>query len=137
MKIAIVNGPNLNLVGTRETSIYGVERLHEYFDQLKAEYTDCHLEFFQSNDEGALVSLIQTVEVDVIILNAGAFTHTSIALADAVAAIETPVIEVHISNVYKREFFRQHSYISAKAAGTVTGFGLAGYKIAIEAAKAL
>ncbi len=135
MNIAIVNGPNLNLVGNREPEVYGNQNLDAYLEGLKQTFPDDHFEFYQTNGEGALIDFLQTVKADVIILNAGAYTHTSIALGDAVAAIKTPVIEVHISNVYARERFRAHSYISANAKGCITGFGLQGYEVAVQAAK--
>lgn len=137
MKIALVNGPNLNLVGQREPQVYGDQSLEAYVNALADEYTHDEIVFFQFNTEGTLIDCLHNSAADAIVLNAGALTHTSIALADAVAAINIPVIEVHISNVFKREVFRHHSYISAKAAGTITGFGLLGYKLAIEAAKEL
>jgi 3-dehydroquinate dehydratase-2 len=137
MRIALLNGPNLNLIGKREPEIYGDQSLEAYVQSLASAYPEDQISYHQSNEEGVLISLLHTVAADVIVLNAGALTHTSIALADAIGAINTPVIEVHISNVFKREVFRHHSYISAKAAGTISGFGLSGYRLAIEAAKAL
>lgn len=134
MKITIINGPNLNLLGIREPGIYGSEGFGSFFDKLQQTYPDLTLSYFQSNHEGALVDKIQDVgfEQDGIILNAAAYTHTSVAIADAVAAISTPVVEVHISNVYAREAFRHHSYISPHAAGVVAGFGLQGYRMALD-----
>jgi 3-dehydroquinate dehydratase II len=134
MKIAIINGPNLNLVGTREPGVYGSETFEVYLQKLRAEYEDIDLDYFQSNVEGELVNEIQAADkkADGIILNAGAYTHTSIAIGDAIAAIKAPVIEVHISNVYAREDFRKFSHISAKCAGTISGFGLKSYLLAVE-----
>lgn len=134
MKIAIINGPNLNLLGKREPEVYGNETFEAYFESLKTEFKTADLIYFQSNHEGALIDKIHELgfNFDGIVLNAGAYTHTSIAIADAISAIETPVIEVHISNVFKREHFRHHSYISAVAKGTITGFGLQSYKLAVE-----
>ncbi len=137
MKIAFVNGPNLNLVGRREPEIYGRQNLESFLDQLASEFKEVQFERFQSNVEGELVRYIQEAEAGAIVLNAGAYTHTSIALGDAVAAVTIPIIEVHISNVYKREVFRQHSYIAPHVAGTITGFGLAGYRLAVLMAMAL
>lgn len=134
MKIIIIHGPNLNLLGVREPGIYGSERFDTFFEKLKEEYTVLSLQYFQSNHEGALVDKIQEVgfEYDGIVLNAAAYTHTSVAIADAIAAIKAPVIEVHISNVYAREAFRHHSYISRHAAGVIVGFGLEGYRMALN-----
>lgn len=134
MKIAIINGPNLNLLGKREPSIYGNETFEDYFTTLKNQFPSISLYYFQSNHEGAIIDYLHEIgfNYDGIILNAGAYTHTSIAIADAVSAIKTPVIEVHISNVHRREAFRHHSYISAVAKGTITGFGLQSYKLAIQ-----
>jgi 3-dehydroquinate dehydratase-2 len=137
MKIAIVNGPNLNLVGTREPEVYGHQNMVTYLKSLSNEIPEIDFETFQSNIEGELIDFLQQVTCDVIILNAGAFTHTSIAIGDTVAAISTPVIELHISNVYQRERFRTHSYIAPHAKGIITGFGIGGYKIAVGAALAL
>ncbi len=134
MKIAIINGPNLNLVGTREPGVYGSETFEAYLQKLREEYEDIDFDYFQSNVEGELVNEIQAADkkADGIVLNAGAYTHTSIAIGDAIAAIKTPVIEVHISNVYAREDFRKFSHISAKCAGTISGFGLKSYLLAVE-----
>lgn len=134
MKIIIINGPNLNLLGVREPSIYGSESFDAFFEKIKNEYADLSLTYFQSNHEGVLVDKIQEVgfAYDGIVLNAAAYTHTSVAIADAIAAIKTPVIEVHISNVYAREDFRHHSYISKHAAGVMVGFGLDGYRLALD-----
>jgi len=133
MKIAIINGPSLNLLGKREPTIYGNETFETFFSNLKTEFPDIELTYFQSNHEGLIIDKIHEVgfDFDGIILNAGAYTHTSIAIADAVSAIKTPVIEVHISNVFKRESFRQHSYLSAVAKGSISGFGLNSYKLAV------
>ena len=134
MKILVINGPNLNLLGKREPEIYGSRSFEDYFAELKKEYPAVDLEYFQSNHEGALLDQLhaQGFAVDGIVLNAGALTHTSIALADAIGAITAPVIEVHISNVHQRETFRHHSYISAKCVGSIVGLGLAGYRLAVE-----
>src|SRR5690606_24923510 len=129
MKIAIINGPSLNLLGKREPTIYGNETFETFFSNLKTEFPDIEWTYFQSNHEGLIIDKIHEVgfDFDGIILNAGAYTHTSIAIADDVSAIKTPVIEVHISNVFKRESFRQHSYLSAVAKGSISGFGLDSY----------
>ncbi len=135
MKIAIIDGPNLNLLGIREPEIYGNKTFEAFFEALKTEFKTVELIYFQSNHEGALIDKIQELgfSFDGIILNAGAYTHTSIAIADAISAITTPVVEVHLSNVFKREEFRHHSYISPVAIGTIGGFGLQSYKLAIQA----
>jgi 3-dehydroquinate dehydratase-2 len=133
MKIGIINGPNLNLLGKREPEIYGSTSFEEYLETLKSKYSQIDFQYFQSNGEQELIEAIQQMNVDFIILNAGAFTHTSIALSDAVMAVSTPVIEVHISNVHQRESFRHHSYISAYAMGVIVGFGLDGYRLGVEA----
>ncbi|QCX39822.1 type II 3-dehydroquinate dehydratase [Aureibaculum algae] len=134
MKIIIINGPNLNLLGKREPTIYGNASFEEYFNSLKKQYPNIQLEYFQSNIEGELIDKMHEVGFDYhgVILNAAAYTHTSVGIGDAVKAIETPVVEVHISNVYAREEFRQHSYISPNAAGVIVGFGLKGYQLALE-----
>lgn len=134
MKLIIINGPNLNLVGTREPDIYGRESFEAFFARLQLEFPNITLHYFQSNHEGALLDKLHEVgfTYDGIILNGGALSHTSIALADAIAAIRTPVIEVHISNVYEREAFRHHSYLSANCKGCIIGFGLRGYELAIQ-----
>lgn len=134
MKIIIINGPNLNLLGIRETTIYGSQTFEEYFEQLTSTFPQIDLEYFQSNHEGALIDKLHEVgfSYEGIILNAGAYTHTSIAIADAIAAIKTPVIEVHISNVHQRETFRHHSYLSANCAGIIVGLGLRGYALAVD-----
>ena len=134
MKIAIINGPNLNLLGKRETEIYGSQTFTDYFTQLQTLFPELDLHYFQSNAEGTLIDHLHQVgfSFDGIILNAGAYTHTSIALADAIAAISTPVIEVHISNVHAREAFRHHSFLSKNCKGIIVGLGLKGYELAIR-----
>tara|TARA_R110002072_G_scaffold39108_4_gene112634 strand:- start:3618 stop:4040 length:423 start_codon:yes stop_codon:yes gene_type:complete len=132
MKIGIINGPNLNLLGTREPEIYGSETFEGFLEKLKAAYPHMEIQYFQSNAENEIIDSIQKMEVDGIILNAGAFTHTSIGIADAVMAVKTPVVEVHISNIHQRESFRAHSHISPYSKGLIVGFGLDGYRIAIE-----
>ena len=134
MKICIINGPNLNLLGKREPEVYGSETFEEYFVQLKEKYSSIEFDYFQSNIEGELIGKIQEVgfSYDGIILNAGAYTHTSIGIGDAVKAITTPVIEVHISNTFGRESFRHQSYISGNAKGVILGFGLKSYDLAIR-----
>lgn len=134
MKILIINGPNLNLLGTREPEIYGSQSFETFFERLKSDFPHVELEYFQSNHEGALLDKLQEAgfRVDGIVLNAGAFTHTSVALADAVSAIKSPVIEVHISNVHRREAFRHHSFLSAPCVGSIVGLGLEGYRLAVS-----
>lgn len=134
MKIAIINGPNLNLLGQRQPEIYGTEGFEGYLNTLRKGYPNVELEYFQSNVEGELVNAIHSFveSSNGIVLNAAAYTHTSIAIADAVAAVNIPVIEVHITNVHAREVFRHHSYIAPYTAGVITGFGLDGYRLAIE-----
>lgn len=134
MKIQIVNGPNLNLLGVREPGIYGSDSFESYLPKLREQYPDVEIEYYQSNVEGELINKIQEVgfSFDGIVLNAGAYTHTSIALHDCIRAIKCPVVEVHISNVHQREEFRHHSYISAVCKGVVCGFGLNSYRLAIE-----
>ncbi|HVZ97721.1 MAG TPA: type II 3-dehydroquinate dehydratase [Chitinophagaceae bacterium] len=134
MKIAIINGPNLNLIGEREKDIYGSETFEHYFNKLRKKYETIDFDYFQSNIEGELVNEIQQAAkyMNGIILNAGAYTHTSVAIGDAIASIKIPVIEVHISNVTAREEFRKISHISAKCAGTIFGFGLKGYELAVQ-----
>lgn len=133
MKLHIINGPNLNLLGIREPQIYGTQGFDAFFAQLKSEFPAHEISYFQSNVEGELINNLQEVgfSTDGIILNAGAYTHTSIAIGDAVAAIKTPVLEVHISNVFSREEYRHVSYIAPKAIGIVSGLGLNGYRLAI------
>ena len=134
MKIEIINGPNLNLLGKRETDIYGNMPFEVFFDLLKKKYKNLELSYYQSNVEGELINEIQRVgfDIDGIILNPGGYTHTSVAIGDAIAAIKTPVIEVHISNVHAREDFRKLSHVSGKATGSIFGLGLKGYELAIE-----
>jgi 3-dehydroquinate dehydratase-2 len=134
MKIAIINGPNLNLLGKRETGIYGSETFDNFFETLKAQYPQISFNYYQSNVEGELINQLQSVgySYDGIIMNPGGYTHTSVAIGDAIAAITTPVIEVHISNVHAREDFRKLSHVSAKAAGSIIGLGLKGYVLAVE-----
>lgn len=134
MKILILNGPNLNLLGEREPDIYGNTSFETYLEQLKKQFKEAEISFQQSNHEGVLIDHLQKAdkEVDAIVLNAAAYTHTSIALADAVSAIKTPVIEVHISNVYAREAYRKQSFIAPVAKGVIAGFGLQSYALAIQ-----
>ena len=134
MKILIINGPNLNLLGKREPKVYGSTSFEEYFEKLKTKYKKVKLEYYQSNVEGELIDKIHSVgfSYDGIIINAGAYTHTSVALRDAIAGVESPVIEVHISNTHQREEFRHHSYISPVCKGIILGFGLDSYRLAIE-----
>jgi 3-dehydroquinate dehydratase-2 len=134
MKIAIINGPNLNLLGKRETDIYGTTSFEVFMEMLKQKYPQAVISYFQSNIEGELINELQRVgfEYDGIIINPGGYTHTSVAIGDAVAAIKTPVVEVHISNVHAREDFRKLSYVSAKAVGSIFGLGLKGYELAVE-----
>ena len=133
MKVLIVNGPNLNLLGKREKSIYGDISFDDFFNQLKADFSHLDLEYCQSNVEGELIDKLQEVgfSYDYILLNAGGYTHTSVALADAVAAINTPIIEVHISNIYAREEFRQKSLLSPHCKAVICGLGLDSYKSAL------
>lgn len=135
MKIIIINGPNLNLLGKREPSIYGHQTFEEFFKSIEKKYPDIELSYFQSNIEGALIDKLQEVgfDHDGIILNAAAYTHTSVGIGDAIKAIETPVIEVHISNVLAREKFRHESYIAPNAKGIIVGLGLKGYELALQA----
>ena len=135
MKIAIINGPNLNLVGVREPEIYGGQSLDAYLQELVKAYGNVEFELLQSNHEGELVDAIQRVgfSVDGIVLNAGAYTHTSVALADALRSVTSPAIEVHISNVHAREEFRHKSMISCACKGVILGFGLDSYRLALEA----
>jgi len=137
MKIIIINGPNLNLLGKRETSIYGEISFEDYFEKLKSRFGDFDLSYFQSNVEGEIINKLQNSagKVDEIILNAGGYTHTSVAIADAVVGIETPVVEVHISNIFAREEFRHVSLIAPVAQGSVIGFGLKSYDLALESFK--
>jgi 3-dehydroquinate dehydratase II len=134
MQIAIINGPNLNLLGKRETDIYGNMPLDEFLEVLKKKYPQIGFSFYQSNVEGELINELQRLGFnhDGIIFNPGGYTHTSVAIGDAIAAIKTPVIEVHISNIHAREDFRKISHVSAKAAGTIAGLGMKGYELAVE-----
>jgi 3-dehydroquinate dehydratase-2 len=134
MKIIIINGPNLNLLGKREPEIYGSQTFEDYFNTLKTRYPMVSLDYFQSNIEGELIDKIQAVgfSYDGIILNAAAYTHTSIGIGDAVKAISTPVIEVHISNTFARESFRHQSFISPNAKGIIIGFGMKSYELAVQ-----
>jgi 3-dehydroquinate dehydratase II len=134
MKIAIINGPNLNLLGTRETAVYGSTSFDDFLMQLRKKYPAVAFDYFQSNVEGELVNEIQRVGFshNGIVLNPAGFTHTSVAIGDAIAAVKAPVVEVHISNVQAREDFRKISHVSAKAAGSIAGLGLKGYELAIE-----
>lgn len=134
MKILIINGPNLNLLGKREPEIYGSHTFEEFFLEIKNKYPSIHLDYFQSNIEGELISKIHEVgfDYDGILLNAGGYTHTSVAISDAIAAVTTPVLEVHISNIYKREEFRHKSIISKECIGMISGLGLAGYELGLQ-----
>lgn len=134
MKIQIINGPNLNLLGKRETSIYGDQSFDQFFETLKTRFAPMNLRYYQSNIEGEIINMIHEVgfSFDGIIINAGAYTHTSVAIHDAIGAIKTPVVEVHISNVYAREEFRHKSLITSKCVGMMTGFGMEGYALALE-----
>lgn len=132
-KILILNGPNLNLLGVREKSIYGDQGFDDFFKSLQEEFPELSLHYFQSNSEGNILDKLHEVgfSYDGIVLNAGAYTHTSVAIADAIAAINTPVVEVHISNVHQREAFRHHSYLSKNCKGVILGFGLDSYRLGI------
>lgn len=134
MKVIIINGPNLNLLGKRETNIYGDLSFHEFFDKMKLKFPSVALSYYQSNIEGELINKLHEVgfDYDGIILNAAAYTHTSVGIADAVAGIGTPVIEVHISNTYSRETFRHVSYLAPHAKGVIAGFGLQSYELALQ-----
>ena len=133
MRIQIINGPNLNLLGKRETSVYGTQSFEQFLEDLKKRFSSHELHYYQSNVEGEIVNKIHEVgfSFDGIIINAGAYTHTSVAIHDALGGIKTPAVEVHISNVYAREEFRHKSLITSKCAGMVTGFGLEGYALAL------
>lgn len=135
MRIQIINGPNLNLLGIREPEIYGHKGFEEYLHTLRGMYPDVHIDYYQSNVEGELINKIHEVgfSIDGIVLNAGAYTHYSLALLDAIKAVTTPVLEVHISNVHQREEFRRHSVISPACTGVICGFGMDSYRLAIEA----
>ncbi|MBW7952186.1 MAG: type II 3-dehydroquinate dehydratase [Chitinophagales bacterium] len=134
MKIAIINGPNLNLLGNRETNVYGTQSFEQYFENIEKQFPHIDFDYFQSNLEGELINQLQQIgfEYNGIVFNPGGYTHTSVALGDCIAAITTPVVEVHISNIFAREDFRKISYISAKCKGTITGLGLKGYELAIK-----
>ena len=133
LKIAIINGPNLNLLGIREKEVYGTESFENYFEELKLKFPSAELTYFQSNVEGELINKLHETgfSYDGIILNAGAYTHTSIAIADAVAGIKTPVVEVHISNIFAREDYRHVSYLGKHCMGSISGFGLKSYEMAL------
>ncbi|MCO5934971.1 MULTISPECIES: type II 3-dehydroquinate dehydratase [Mucilaginibacter] len=134
MNIQIINGPNLNLLGVREKSIYGSSDFESYLAELQKHFTNITINYYQSNVEGEIINKLHEVgfTCDGIVLNAGAYTHTSVAIADAIAAIRSPTIEVHISNVYKREEFRHHSMLAASCKGVIAGFGMHSYRLAIE-----
>ncbi len=134
MKILIINGPNLNLLGKREPGIYGAQSFEEYFEILKSRFDNVGLTYYQSNIEGEIINKIHEVgfDFDGIIINAGAYTHTSVAIRDAISAITCPVVEVQISNTYAREEFRHQSYLSAKCKGVIVGFGTDSYRLAVE-----
>lgn len=133
MNIAIINGPNLNLLGTREPDQYGSQTFEAYYEKLKSKFSNINFTYYQSNVEGELINELQKVgsSVDAIILNPAGYTHTSVAIGDTIAAITAPVIEVHISNVHAREDFRKISHVSAKCKGTISGFGMKGYELAV------
>lgn len=133
-RIQIINGPNLNLLGKREPTVYGNQTFEDYFQELKLLFPDAQLDYFQSNTEGALIDKLHETgfTYDGIVLNAGAYTHTSIAIADAIRSITVPVIEVHISNVFKREDYRHHSFLSEACKGCIVGFGMDSYRLAID-----
>ncbi len=135
MNFIILNGPNLNLLGKREPEVYGHRSFEDFLEELQKKYTEHSIRYFQSNHEGALIDTLHEYgfQVDGIVFNAGAYTHTSIAIADAIRAIPAPVIEVHISNVFKRESFRHHSVLAEACLGSISGFGLDSYRLAIEA----
>jgi len=134
MRIIIINGPNLNLLGKREPTIYGTETFEMYFDTLQQKFQQLELHYFQSNIEGEIIDKLHEVgfDFDGIILNAAAYNHTSVGIGDAVKAIQTPVVEVHISNIHAREEFRHHSFIAPNAKGVIVGFGLQGYELALK-----
>ena len=139
MKICIINGPNLNLLGTRETEIYGNKDFEAFYEDLKSEYSNIAFEYFQSNIEGEIIDHLQKegFSADGILLNAAAYTHTSVGIADAIKSIDSPVIEIHISNTFSREEFRHKSFISPVAKGIIAGFGLDSYRLGVESIKAL
>ena len=134
MRLLIINGPNLNLLGTREPAIYGNQTFEDYFEELQKKFLQQELEYFQSNVEGEIINKLHDAgfTYDGIILNAGGYTHTSVAIADAIASIKTPVIEVHISNPYAREEFRHKSLLAGKCKGSIVGFGMKGYELAVR-----
>ncbi len=134
MNIAIINGPNLNLLGTREVDIYGGQTFDSYFKTLQQQYPAVTFSYFQSNIEGELINEIQRVgfTADGMVFNPAGYSHTSVAIADAIAAVKTPLVEVHISNIFAREEFRKHSFVSAKAKGVISGLGLKGYALAVQ-----
>jgi 3-dehydroquinate dehydratase II len=134
MKIIIINGPNLNLLGSRETGVYGNQTFEDYFSSLKSKYPNVDLSYYQSNVEGELINKLHEARTgfEGILLNAGGYTHTSVAIRDAIASINVPVIEVHISNIFAREEFRHTSLIAPKCKGSISGFGLDSYRLAIE-----
>jgi len=131
-QIVIINGPNLNLLGKRETGIYGEEAFEPFLERLRESYPQVEIQYVQSNIEGELIDAIQKAgfEADAIILNPGGYTHTSVAIGDAIAAVKAPVLEVHVSNIFSREEFRKHSHVSAKSVGVISGLGLKGYELA-------
>ncbi|MBO9612289.1 MAG: type II 3-dehydroquinate dehydratase [Dyadobacter sp.] len=133
-KILILNGPNLNLLGKREPGVYGNQSFEDYFETLKSIFSDVELHYFQSNHEGAMIDKIHEVgfSFDGIVINAGGYTHTSIALADALSSVTTPAVEVHISNIHARESFRHHSYLTSRCKGIIAGLGLKGYELAVR-----
>ncbi|TYR34786.1 type II 3-dehydroquinate dehydratase [Sphingobacterium phlebotomi] len=133
-KLMIINGPNLNLLGIREKNIYGSQDFQSFFEELRQRYLTIELSYFQSNHEGEIIDKLHEIgfSYDGIVLNAGAYTHTSLAIGDAIAGITTPVVEVHISNVHKREAFRHRSYLAQNCVGVICGFGLNSYKLGIE-----
>ncbi len=133
-KIIIINGPNLNLLGKREPGIYGNQSFEDYFEDLKKEFPQMDLHYFQSNHEGAMIDKIHEIgfDFDGIVINAGGYSHSSVALADALSSVKTPAVEVHISNIHAREHFRHHSYLTSRCKGMITGLGLLGYKFAIQ-----
>ena len=139
MKILIINGPNLNLLGVREPGIYGSRGFDDYLEELRKENADVEIGYYQSNHEGGIIDKLHEVgfTIDGIVLNAGGYTHTSVAIADAISAIRTPVVEVHISNIGKREEFRHHSFLSAVCVGSIAGFGLDSYRLGVEALKSM
>jgi 3-dehydroquinate dehydratase II len=138
MKLIIINGPNLNLLGTREPEIYGSESFEDYYKKLKVKYKDIEISYFHSNHEGEIIDKIHEIgfSFDGIIINAGGLTHTSVALADALGSVKTKAVEVHISNIHAREEFRKHSFLTPKCVGLITGLGLKGYELAVDFFKA-